>query len=361
MQSSMDMPNPLAGGRKESLDIGPDLEPTGKSRPAYGTSDWMEERRGFDSYLQARGVGGMGDTAGSRMQAKQVREMEKTLGSGKGGVDPNFNLADIDASGARLLRLRRFLQPRLITRTPFILSFELTVRCIADLRSAAIVEAWKQEEDDDFGCPTSLALLPNLACLTMILGLFFALTFVTAYESTPKITDIQLEKDAIAKYRDSMQNGERDSALDPEPEPEEGEPVAGSAVIFMGLSILFLVISLWALLTGEDDGGPRQAAAAPPPQPQYAAPQQQQEQQQQQVALPAQSDAELEAQKLDLLFDMKKKAAAEAAARPPQQQQPVRQPQLQPEPAPEGRYPQQQPEPEPAAGDPYADDEEDFC
>ena len=91
----MDTPNPLANrAAPVAEDLGPDLKPTGKSRAVWDGEEWTAERRGFDHYLAARGMGGMADTASSRMQAKQVREMEKALDAGQAGVNPNFKLTD---------------------------------------------------------------------------------------------------------------------------------------------------------------------------------------------------------------------------------------------------------------------------
>ena len=91
----MDTPNPLAHrAAPVAEDLGPDLKPTGKSRGVWDGEEWTAERRGFDHYLAARGMGGMADTASSRMQAKQVREMEKALDAGQAGVNPNFKLTD---------------------------------------------------------------------------------------------------------------------------------------------------------------------------------------------------------------------------------------------------------------------------
>ena len=307
--------NPLAlepaGGRVE--DVGPDLAPTGKTPTGAIREDWMEERDSFQAYLASRGIGGLSDTASSRMQRKQVRTMEQMLGA---------DGADGRAALDKVLR---------------------------DPASGAIVEAWREEEDKDYGCPGSIALMPNLLCLSLMVGLFLFACFKAAYDSTPRISDEQLEKQAIMAYRVKMAAGQRaEDGMEPEPEPEPVEAEAHmDAKIFLAASAFFFVLALWTLASssGGDEAEEAPAARAAPAQPavpaQPAAPQSavtflQQRQNpppqgaavssattaapqsavtflqqrqggagQPQVALPAQSDRELENQKLDLLFAKK--------------------------------------------------------
>lgn len=308
--------NPLAGmwgdvTRSASLaDVGPDLQPTGKVRRGRMCDDWVEERGTFEAYLAARGHAGLADTAGGRMQRKQVREMEKRL--------------DAEGQDGRAVM----------------------DQVLKDPSSGAIVDAWRQEEDADFGCPGSLALLPNLCCLALMVGLLLFACFNAAYQSTPTLSDEQLEKAAISAYREKMAAGERaaEGAL-PEPEPElDLEPEAHTdAYIFLAASIGFFVLGVVALTSssGSDNAPAPVSGSSPTPvytapaQPRAVPPQQVAQSRSQPAVMPAQSQQELERQKLDLMF-----AKKTGGARP---------------------QPQPEPEPEPAPGDIYAGEEDDFC
>ena len=279
--------NPLALEPADGFveDVGPDLEPTGKTPTGAIRENWMEERDSFQAYLASRGIGGLSDTAGSRMQRKQVRTMEKMLGA---------EGADGRAALDKVLR---------------------------DPASSAIVEAWREEEDKDYGCPGSLALMPNLICVTLLVGLFLFASFKAAYDSTPRISDQELEKQAIMTYREKMAAGQRAyDGMEPEPEPEPVEAEAHiDAQIFLAASVFFFLLGLVTLASssGGDEAEEAPAARAAPVQPtvpaQPAASQPavmflQQRQAavgQPQVTLPAQSDRDLEHQKLDLLFAKK--------------------------------------------------------
>jgi hypothetical protein len=351
--------NPLSlGGRAE--DVGPNLEPTGKKWVGGMHDDWMAERDSFEAYLAARGMGGLSDTAGARMQRKQVREMENRLaGEGEDG--------------------RAILE-----------------KVLRDPANTGIIEAWREEEDTDYGCPGALALLPNLLCLTLLLGLLLTACFSAAYQSTPQISDEELEKTAIRVYREKMAAGQRDMdgmEPEPEPEPEEAAEPHTDAYIFLAASIGFFLLGVVALATSEggDDEPPAVAIGStaasaqqrglPPPQVAVHQP-----------SLPAQTEQELERQKLDLLFakkvgspqpqpqDVQREQQPPPQPVPPssavhmlreRQQQPQRQ-QQQPPPPPSSAVqmlrerqqqaqPQPHPQPQPQPAPMYDDEEEDFC
>ncbi len=276
--------NPLSS--REIEDVGPNLEPTGKRWAGGMRDDWMAERDSFEAYLEARGMGGLSDTAGARMQRKQVRQMENRLA--REGED-----------GRAILE-----------------------KVLRDPANTGIVEAWREEEDTEYGCPSALALLPNMLCLTLLLGLVLAACFSAAYKSTPSISDEQLEKAAIMAYREKMAAGQRDvdgMQPEPEPEPEEVAEPHTDAYIFLAASIAFFLLGVVALATS--DGGGDEAPAAVtgssaasaqqrrPAPPQGIVP-----------SLPAQSEQELERQKLDLLF-AKKVGSTQPQSQDAQQQQ----------------------------------------
>ena len=208
-------------------DVGPDLQPSGRAAPPpqiedvgpdlqpSGRLSWRWEREQFDAYLKARGIVGFGDTAGTRLQRTQVRQMEKSLAE-----------AGLDAQ-------------------------QVLKQALGDEGNSAITEAWQIEADEEFGCPMGMALWQNTGCIFLLVGAFLGASFWAAYNSTPHISDAELERQAIARYRDAMAEEKRRQANDlyPEPEPEP-EPDAGSAYVFFGLSMAMLALSVLALLSG---------------------------------------------------------------------------------------------------------------
>ena len=95
-------------------DVGPDLQPSGRAAPPpqiedvgpdlqpSGRLSWRWEREQFDAYLKARGIVGFGDTAGTRLQRTQVRQMEKSLTAARGQLCCHGGLADRGGRGVWL-------------------------------------------------------------------------------------------------------------------------------------------------------------------------------------------------------------------------------------------------------------------
>ena len=203
-------------------DVGPDLQPSGRAAPPpqiedvgpdlqpSGRLSWRWEREQFDAYLKARGIVGFGDTAGTRLQRTQVRQMEKSL-----------TAAGLDAQ-------------------------QVLKQTLSDEGNSAVTEAWQIEADEEFGCPMGMALWQNTGCIFLLVGAFLGASFWAAYNSTPHISDAELERQAIARYREAMAE-EKDLYPEPEPEPELD---AGSAYVFFGLSMAMLALSVLALLSG---------------------------------------------------------------------------------------------------------------
>ena len=151
----------------------------------------------FESYIRSGEDAGLDDTAGSRLKRTQVAQMEASLNDV--GLNGRQTLAD----------------------------------ALADSRNAQIAEAWQIEADEEFGCPMALTNPRNVVLLFTCVGLLLLAAFYLAYASTPDLSDEELRREAVLRFREEVAAAKAVGEQSSEAEEETGI----EAQIFLGVSL----------------------------------------------------------------------------------------------------------------------------
>ena len=177
----------------------------------------------FESYIRSGEDAGLDDTAGSRLKRTQVAQMEASLNDV--GLNGRQTLAD----------------------------------ALADSRNTQIAEAWQIEADEEFGCPMALTNPRNVALLFTCVGLLLLAAFYLAYASTPDLSDEQLNREAVLRFREEMAAAKTVGEQSSDAEEKTGI----EAQIFLGVSLALGL--LFALTKPASDGQREEEGTAPGP------------------------------------------------------------------------------------------------